>query len=400
MNPSISSTSSYLLAQIARIVISMSLTQFLHRWLGWPSSTMNPQTASLLLQQPLDIVNQILENLPPESAVAIALTCKLAFRAFFPAMRSRLEPESLEDLLLLLEKSVSRDLFYFHSCRKLHRYSSFWAPSIGCKSSLAPPCKPKAVNLGGMHIAFYHVRLVMNEHLLGRGNGLHLDRFKQENVPFIFDNPFPAEWGTTTEARILQDQLFLKISHQLKLHRKYWRNCEDIRSEEHYICPHYTTHLAKRDPFDLAAIIPKQVPPLSPCDWLSKNFNHLEECENIRTSCTICLTDFITSLKLERTDPNDPDLELLHITIISYHQFGHCRSPSDLKWRTFLTHRLSDLPDYIANANRRIRSFYTRRLDLCDQTNYIIRTEHLGPDYEQGSVQRIWDTGAESVVIH
>ncbi|OTB17304.1 hypothetical protein K445DRAFT_315939 [Daldinia sp. EC12] len=39
----------------------------------------NLHSASLLLNQPLDILFEILDHLPPDAAVSLALSCKLSF---------------------------------------------------------------------------------------------------------------------------------------------------------------------------------------------------------------------------------------------------------------------------------------------------------------------------------
>ncbi|KAH8893276.1 hypothetical protein GQ53DRAFT_108026 [Thozetella sp. PMI_491] len=330
------------------------------RWLGQPTHEMNLQAASLLSSQPCEILFLILEYLPPESSIAVTLTCKLLFHSFFPIMKSRLDTQSLQNLLLLLEESVSQDLYFCHDCIRLHRFLSSWAPS---KDPLKPPCKPSTVDFGGREIGFYHVRLVINAHLFGPGHGLRLKQLETRILPYFHG------WQTDSRARILQDQLFLQISHRLRLKQTPELIRIAVKSTyDHYVCPHITTHLTRRDPRHLTATLPTQIPQLAP---LASRFSYeecsLDNCTDVPGSCSICLTDYTTSIERQRIDACDSERQLLDITIVSYHQLGCCRSPLDWKWQTFST----------------ARPYYP--------TDIITRTQHPESCYEPGAVRKRWE---------
>jgi hypothetical protein len=341
--------------------IFASLLEGLRRWLGWQTRGVDSQATSLLLSQPLDVLFEILEYLPPVSSVALALTRKLAFRAFFPAMKSRLDAQGLQNLLLLLEESVSWDFFFCHGCTQLHRFSYSWAPGCRQKSSLEPPCKPDINSFGDLYIGFHHVRLVMNAHFFGPRRGLSLSRLETKILPYC------NGWETSSMAQIIQDQLFLCISHQLLLHQDRYLNRLALKSTyNHYICHHITTHPCRRNPRDLYAVLPTRIPELSPPgDGIS--YGDVKNCDSLPGSCSVRLTDFTTTVKQRRTNADNSEQELLHVTIVSYHQLGHCRSPFDWKWQTFSTRYSRYPPDLITRA------------------------QYLGSYHEPGAVKRRWD---------
>lgn len=313
--------------------ILTSLRQSLGRWLRWTlRRRLDLQVASRLLDQPLELLLLILESLPPESAVVVALTCKLAYRAFFPAAIRRLDAQSLRDLLMLLEESVSRHLFFCHNCTQFHRFSSAWAPGVGSKSLLEPPCRPSTAKFDKLYIGFHHVRLVMNAHFFGPGHGLGL-RQLETTVP-----PYWEGWETKSVARIVHHQLYLRITHRILLSQNRFNNWRALRSEyEKYICPHVTTHMSKPNPRYLSATLPTQIPELVPlADRYSCSVDNIEDCSNAPGSCSVCLTDFTTSIRWLTKGVPISEREVLNISIVSYHQLGHCRSPFRLEMAGFV----------------------------------------------------------------
>jgi hypothetical protein len=173
---------------------------------GWYLRRLDLSATSPLLSQPLDILFLILESLPPESAVALSLTCKSAFHAFFPAAGRRLDAKSRQHLLEWLERSVSRSHYFCHSCTQLHRFSSSWKPSLDCILTCTyhgPPCRSDLVWFGGLQVGFHLVRLVMNAHLFGPGRGLRLCQLEIQKQRCL------GHWETNSVARVLDGQLYL-----------------------------------------------------------------------------------------------------------------------------------------------------------------------------------------------
>jgi hypothetical protein len=330
--------------------IFASIGRHLHRRLGRPPHDVDPQATSLLLCQPLDILFQIFEYLPPESFVAVALTCKLAFHSFFPVVKDHLDNQGLQNLLLLLEESVSRDHFFCYNCTQLHRFSPYWAPGHRRKDIREPRCKPDTINLGDLFIGSHHVRLIMNAHLFGPGRGLSISRLETK-IP-----PYWEGWETRTVARIVQNQLLLRVSHRLILHQKGQLHNRPIESimlmyYRRNICPHITTHPYRR--YGGSPNNSRQIPELSPSDpRFTHNNNILESCDNVPGSCHMCLTDFTTTIKLRRANASGSELELLDVAITAYHQLGGCRSPLDWQWQMISAQPSNHRPELITRAQR------------------------------------------------
>jgi hypothetical protein len=67
------------------------------------------------------------------------------------------------------------------------------------------------------------------------------------------------------------------------------------------ICPHITTHPCRR--YGGAATGPTHIPELLPSDpRFTHNNNILENCDDVPGSCSICPTDFTTTIKLCRAN--------------------------------------------------------------------------------------------------
>ena len=86
---------------------------------------------------------------------------------------------------------------------------------------------------------FFHVRLVMNRHCFGPSAGLSPSQLE-------FTCGFPDGWRSTTTARIIQGQLYLRCTHNFEI-----RNSRDLKMpalmerELHRICRHTEAHAMK-----------------------------------------------------------------------------------------------------------------------------------------------------------
>lgn len=303
----------------------------------WWRPEIDPQRASLLSNQPCEILLLVLDHLPSESSAAFSLTCKLHYHSFFARAKRYLDDQSRQNLLLLLEPSLSRKLFYCHECIKLHRYSSYWNPGI---QSYGLSCSPSTTEFRkpfflARQLRFHHVRLAMNAHLLGPGHGLDLARLALELQPC-----WNQRWQADSTARIIHGEIFLGVNHRLFLQDEKPEVVQYSVSSifNHNICSHITTHLPMRNPFDLHAMQPMQLPQLWPLyNRYPDDDVTQDNCTDVAGSCPVCLTDFAVSVERQKTRPyNDGTyLQSLNIEIKSHHQLGSCRSPLDWKWQTF-----------------------------------------------------------------
>lgn len=333
--------------------VMLSLPRPVRRWLHCVVQVEDSQAACLLFNQPLDVLFQILDYLPPESAVALTLTCKLAYRNFFPDQKRRLDKwgvTGVQGLLSLLEESVSRKLFLCHDCTKFHRHAFFWRPGQREKSINEPSCKPAITPFSDIYIGFHHVRLVMNEHLFGRGHGIKL---KQLQVTI---RAWTTGWTTVCVPRIIGRQLFLQISHRLLLYEHRDTNRAALSTTyRHHICHHVTAHACRRDPRNLTATLPTQISGLRPLSDRA-TYDETNDFVDVPGSCSVCLMDFSTSLR-RVADVKDPTRETLDVTVVAFHQLGQCRTPTDWKWQLFST-RVSNYPPVLITRAHYLESYH------------------------------------------
>ena len=350
------------------------------------------QAQSLLLQLPVELLLEISDWLPSASAVALALTCTSLFGPIFP--RNRLQGVQLEDLLRLLERDLSKQLFFCQPCQTLHHFSPYWRP--GYQDKFNAPCKPKVTMRDTFYVHFHLARLAINKHLLGGGLSL-------EQLAGSFNvSACRGSWKINFTARVIQDELFLSVSHTLSLTGMGADNRRALQRRDHGICHHLTTHPPRTrlnvSTWSSSGMIYRQrvqgghfyakpqrimIPELGPEDSQS-----LREYQDVQGSCYTCLTDY--SITTRRRGFNDvdeptkvggfvfnpymhtePTKESWDIVIIAYHQLGPCRSQFDWKWLTYAT----QLPTFTQDD-----------LDV----QLLEKRSENGP-YALGSVRARWD---------
>jgi hypothetical protein len=359
-------------------VISTWFWEFGRRleFLETPSnSEPNVQAPSILLNQPLDLLWELSDHMPVASAAALSLTCKAAYNALFPRLRRKLSGPVREDFLLLLEKDVNHSFFYCHTCARLRRPRSSWR-----LLRIPPGCHKDHYDISNtdhvlrfrlLRIQFHHVHLAMNEHFFGLGRGLPLRALEIEILPFRFT----GGWGLKSEAKVVQDELVLAATHTLFLRGMP----PDVRRDLDYhhnqrICHHTVINSSPFCSWDPSI---RQYRKLSrpldvePRDEEDSMGSDIEVCQEATGFCSECLTDY--TMKIERQEnqwQNGRKRELWwFITIISYHQLGDCRLPSDWKWQTFSKKHSSSL---------------------------VRREQFLRSLHAPGSVERLWNSDSDN----
>lgn len=328
------------------------------RYLRLTQTTASKQAGSTLLQQPLDILFELLRFLPSESAVALSLTCKAAFDTLFLVAKHNLNDSSLTELLCLLEGDLSRRFFHCHFCNRLHRFSPSWSPS--CPEL---QCGPKVNSFGKLCFNFNYVYLVMNRHYFGHGHGLSLSQLER-TIP-----PFWEGWHIKSSAMVIKGQLFVCVLHTLELHGDRQQNRRALDHwYDHHICHHITTHPPLISPSE-RDIRPRRIEELDP--WGSSgSFSDAKECVDIGGFCLVCLTDFMTAIQRRDDSPGGLAGEFWSIKVVSYHQLGTCRSPDDWKWQTLTARQPS---------------------------TSITRQRYLHSSHEPGAVKERWDVHLRTV---
>lgn len=344
------------------------------------------QAQSLLLQLPVELLLEIADWLPSASAVSLALTCTSLFGPIFP--RNRLQGDQLEDLLRLLERDLSKQRFFCQPCQTLHRFSPQLGP--GYQDKFNSPCKRKARVHDTFYVHFHLARLAMNKHLLGGGISL------EQLAGSLNDSACRARgnWKVNFTARVIQDELFLSVSHMLSLTGMAADNRKALQRHDHGICHHLATHPPRTSWVNSGMTWGQwveagysdskpqriMIPELGP-----KNFHSLREYQGVLGSCYTCLTDYCcTTRRRGFNDVNEPTKldgfyfgphihteptkESWDIVIIAYHQLGPCRSQFDWKWLTYAT-----------------------RLPVSRQDDINIQRLGENGPYAPGSVRARWD---------
>lgn len=342
------------------------------------------QAQSLLLQLPIDLLFEISDFLPEESSFAFAITCTSLFGVLFP--NRKLHGRQLDQLLQLLERDLSKQLFFCEACHILHHFCPSWRPAQVYRFDA--PCRPKLVIRDGYNLDFNFARLAMNKHLLG--GGLNLSQLDSSLPNFL------GGWNVSFEARVIQNELYLGVSHKLSLNGTGPANRQKLDHTNHGICNHVTTH----QPRQRFAISRRRRPGLTDAQWLlefgrglyavpqrrrvpelvpgqhPENWFALTECREARGSCPVCLTDYCITTNqkhFNKVSEVATISEPWEIVITAYHQLGPCRSQFDWKWLTYAT----------------------PLQDMCRENmdaSLLGKRSEYGP-YPSGSVKDRWDRG-------
>ncbi|KAK6220753.1 hypothetical protein LQW54_001945 [Pestalotiopsis sp. IQ-011] len=260
------------------------------------------------------------------------------------------------------------------------------------------------------NLGWHHARLVMNRHLFGSPHGLPLSNLRR-----CFADPdnritpsFIQDWS----ARIIQDELILRGVHIWFVRERppgpdgRKRGGRPFHRDFYHLCPHIVAAHTTPGPHAGLGVVSQLLL------WRTLDFF---ECRNVLRSCDKCLTDYTVTVKrvnapkkkkkkttgseastLDRLrsasvrqirkvlglgkkdnagDRNGHDSGIQTpsstststtnqfdetpqesgwlVTIKTYHQFGKCRSPTDLKWRA-----LTMDPGHITDMLHRDRFLY------------------------------------------
>ncbi|KAI5864103.1 hypothetical protein GGS23DRAFT_562968 [Durotheca rogersii] len=300
--------------------------------------------------------------LEPASAVALSLTCKDLKSLLFASSLQRLRLLDLEELLLLLERDSAAPYpkYYCYDCTRLHSFDpADRRPGIVLNpgATLQDTCGGRNTRFPGsrLMISYRHARLVMNQHFYGPQGGLPSSVFDVEYRAGCSD-PWTQKWS----AMVVDDELFLSATHTLAFtgHDLEFRTY--LNQHTHQICVHVGTNkvIANHHWMDVLQRMATYTPRKAKCfsrktRWPNSyiiNITNGDECAPtvameppnqrlkcswyIPGSCGFCATDYTTTL--ERFNPeNWHSQEQWRLTIVTYHQLGSCRSPSDPVWKAF-----------------------------------------------------------------
>lgn len=361
--------------------------QKLSLWTSKSSSSVDyqhllPWTVDLLYK-PLDIIKEISDHLEPESAVALALTCKAFYLHLSPAAFRRLrqaDQARKEAAIELIERDIGNRYHYCALCDDFHRWSSSWGllkASTDVDPGNIPECSQPTGRGCGLRpfrvcifdsprdVTYSHCRLVMNRHLHGPSRGLPVSSLDVERHDTCVTNSLKPvrtrgcsfDHRRSWKAKIINNELY--VSCQLTVHEygpvlRRWPD-SNIGSQRiarcllNRICNHGPMSWTEQGMF--WRVFPRAV---------ATSFMDTPMVASIkmRGSCRSCLTDYDATVYFREG-------KACTVNLTSYHQLGSFRSCRDWKW---------------------VNAFQCPSLIRQDYTMYM----RLGPLYAPDLVRKRW----------
>ena len=331
------------------------------------------------LKVPPEIILQILEHLPVESKIALALTCRAFYAQFFPtnpapdrAFLGTLNASTTHNLFTWLEKDNAH-LYYCASCSKLHKWHRPHQPPYprpfgldhACRDTDGCQCPAGCAGTNeyqdwGPHHGSLHyptARLLMNRHLHGRDHGPDpASAFNRTSSPplALYRHRGSIRRNYSREARIIGDELFVHTVTTIRFDdeassqplRDMLRVLEDMTAKT--VCRHF------RDATDVFFADDG----LDPEPLVRVVFWRAPFREQTR-SCNYCHTDSELEVQVEDYESNNyvyspgggrhrrrddenmtPEKRKAYTVVVrTWCQLGGCRDVNDLKWRQMKTHQ-------------------------------------------------------------
>ncbi|KAK3937736.1 hypothetical protein QBC46DRAFT_318997 [Diplogelasinospora grovesii] len=291
------------------------------------------------LRLPTELVDMILEYLPPESVVAFVLTCRVFYSRHFPRP-AHLSSSAKETLLHWLDQDTP-SLYFCHDCTRLHSWRRALKPAPPCYRG---PCR--AINSASGHMReslrtlrwrfnYIKAQLAMNRHLYGPLHGPPLRRF--EEAKSGFDTFHGVSITYSWRARIISDKLYVRGTTVIR--RGKGGDEISLRAFIDFygrflVCG----HLQADDGVYSDRGIPV-IPELGQ-DHSSPGPPFRQVSGGIR-SCSVCYTDYQMEVTLrdplwyERSSRGRDWV----IEVNRWHRLGSCRSPYDLEWNNLVAMR-------------------------------------------------------------
>jgi hypothetical protein len=399
----------------------------------------------------MELVEMILEHLPPESVTALGLTCRDLYAKIF-SNPSTLPIHAKARFLQLLEKEHPT-LFFCHDCVQLHTwrlrhklqtygfyngpcYTNFHREEIPVQCRSRPGSMPKVISQFRPDLNFFWARLVMNRQLYGPAHGPPLTPKKETRI-WRWDKVKITEQSTWT-FQIINNNLFAQAVTTLRADDSGpgdpHRALKDIMHHWHddLICRHHSKHHTAFIPevhkwIEEDYVIPSKskhdfLRPLTriyydpATGFFTGTRQHQDARELIPTSgtirsCTVCFTDFRIRITSEPTttsllknllsffqtpDPIKKIPKTWTIEIARWHGMGKCRSPYDLEWENLV--RRPSNSQYLGRHNGEPGvTEYTRREDAFCEPGEVYKTwmekstgepVRVGDDVEYNSFTR------------
>ncbi|KAH7214830.1 hypothetical protein DER44DRAFT_762713 [Fusarium oxysporum] len=289
-----------------------------------------------LIRIPPEIILEVAEFLPNGSLISLSLTCH-AYHALLSGITRNVKLEGMEseEFLQLLEKDCASSYFCY-TCVRLHQRDR--RGEVDPCKCYKWDCKKSClyhfnfhlwIDSGLMMMTYPDMRLVMNRHFNGPTHGLPLDRLDHQGPVLRYGDGGTGQW--TTYARIIRDELFVQrtlvawipndLASKRPMDRLYIPICLHVRS--------IYTNFGDEYLYTACYGLPELAD-------VSTTFNG---CDNSLGSCPVCFTDYSMTIC-----PESRQRQGWRINVVSYQQFGACRSPYDWKWRLAAEHCIWNEP--------------------------------------------------------
>ncbi|KAK3369715.1 hypothetical protein B0T24DRAFT_669090 [Lasiosphaeria ovina] len=317
-----------------------------------PTPECDLQQGSCLAQQPVDILLEIADHLPPESQVCLALSCRAFFNFFGVEAVKRVAKQrpvhrqpARRKLLLLLEKDIGDRYLYCHRSNMLNRFTIRSPQQARLKDfRLTKACcqwEDRLYPRRQSWLRFHHVRAVTNSHWLGPGAGLPAELFTSvgntsNSARFLGGLAHPTRlgpvfprWVQSRSAKLIGGELILHYTWTLAdcfPHERRLRRALD--NVGLWICPHlYTRASPYWDHFDQRRI-----------NGVKGGDQGEIRDGNFTDSCEWCLTDSRIVIEWKPGGKWPWTRGGRVVTITSYRNLGSCREPDDKIWLASIGH--------------------------------------------------------------
>ncbi|KAK0663440.1 hypothetical protein QBC41DRAFT_284546 [Cercophora samala] len=328
---------------------------------------------------PHGVIDMIIQHLPPESVVSLALTCRNLSDRYLP--QPALSHSSTRVLLEWLEQDIPH-LYLCHDCNRLHRWR--WillqgGPVLGFRLCKNPPGEhlTKLATFGfGLPMTYAAARLAMNRHLHDYTHGPDAGSIVPA-VSHARNHLFHIDITRTWSAKIINDNLYVYGSAVYSIERKRERNKKGteesmrklIETFGHLlVCPHLEV------PIDEPTSKPSKpiIAALARDRDSARLFCQTPEDGKVG-SCAICWTDYQIQISLHACNNSCKSAcrstRDWTIQIDRWHKLGACRSPRDLEWYNHETEYL--------DANETLRKDVCAAGDVCRTWRWQYVKDHF-----------------------
>jgi len=313
---------------------------------------LSAQEGCVLKKMPTELVDMILEHLEPESAIALALTCRALFVKHFAKYKSaQLSAPARATILQLLERD-SPTLYFCHDCARLHRWRvtrqfagyKFYDRPCSNRPDIMYPAMSKWVSSFRPDFTYSWARLVMNRHFYSPHHGPPppvIDNVKV-NPPCSFGNYYGVLMTDSWRVKI--------IGNSLHLHGTSLFQSDGKKGDAHSLRA-FINHF--RDSLVCCHLETATISELHHEKTCSIPFHPTPGSGTIK-SCAVCFTDYQVRVTLApaRGDSSrrrttwgltrrrrEPPIEGgdWSVQINRWHNLGQFRSPDDLEWHNLVT---------------------------------------------------------------